>query len=396
MLDPQRLSVLVVDDDRSVLAVLRSWLSAQGWVPECHQDPVAALAAHALRHHAVAVVDWRMPKLDGLELVRRLRSTNQSHAVYVILVTSSDRTDLLPQAFEEGVDDFLRKPLDKMEFLARTKAARRVCLLDREIRERSEQDLERRMHALAVQRVSALAGAVAHEIGTPLGSVRLAVQRLSRNEDRIPRDIRPILSRLDQGVAQLSEVLEDVLDSFGLSRRKSGWGLFHPARSVREAAVLVRERLHPGVELEEEFDVGCESIQGLGDAVSVRRLATNLLANASRHTRSGCIRLRVAAVADGILVEVRDTGEGIPPEMLPWLGEPLLLNSENAGFGRFVRGNGMGLALCRRIVQRHGGTFTIRSSPGFGTKVSATLRLDLNAPRSTDVHDNFYTQAGAP
>jgi signal transduction histidine kinase len=78
------------------------------------------------------------------------------------------------------------------------------------------------------------------------------------------------------------------------------------------------------------------------------------------------------------------------------LGEPLLLNSENAGFGHFIRGNGMGLSLCRRIVQRHGGTFTIRSLPGAGTRVSVTLRLDLPEPHSTDIADNFYTQSGAP
>jgi signal transduction histidine kinase len=54
----------------------------------------------------------------------------------------------------------------------------------------------------------------------------------------------------------------------------------------------------------------------------------------------------------------------------------------------------MGLSLCRRIVQRHGGTFTIRSMPGSGTHVCATLRLDLAAPNSTDEADNFYAQIG--
>jgi signal transduction histidine kinase len=74
----------------------------------------------------------------------------------------------------------------------------------------------------------------------------------------------------------------------------------------------------------------------------------------------------------------------------------MLLNSENAGFGRYIKGNGMGLALCRRIVHRHGGTFTIRSAPGLGTRMVAMVRLDLPVPHEIQGPDNFYTSAGAP
>jgi signal transduction histidine kinase len=91
---------------------------------------------------------------------------------------------------------------------------------------------------------------------------------------------------------------------------------------------------------------------------------------------------------------VEDTGGGIPPEMLPWLGEALLLNSENGGFGKYVRGNGMGLALCRKVVQRHGGIFTVHSQLAAGTRMTVTLRLDLVEPTPTTGPDQFYTSAG--
>jgi signal transduction histidine kinase len=396
MENSQRLPILVVDDDRSVLAVLQSWLEAQGWTPECHQDPLQALDAYSLRRHAAAVLDWSMPQLDGLELVRRLRAQNQAHSVYVLLVTSSDRTEILAQAFEEGVDDFLRKPLDKMEFVARMKAARRVCLLDNEIRLRSEHDLERRMHSLALQRVSALVGAVAHELRTPLASVKLAAERLRSRPDRVSNEALPILDRLDQGVSHLGDTLDDVLDTFGMSHRSPRWEPYRPSESVNDAIRFARDRTTSTIELVEDLEPGSETIQGTGDGVSVRRLVSNLLANAIRHTSSGTVRIHLGRLSGGFILVVEDTGEGISPELLPWLGEPLLLNSENVGFGHFIRGNGMGLSLCRRIVQRHGGTFTIRSLPGAGTRVTATLRLDLVEPHPTDVPDNFYTQSGAP
>lgn len=391
MEEPNRLPVLVVDDDRSVLATLQSWLSRQGWIPECHDDPIKALEAYALRKHAAVVLDWHMPGMDGIDLLRRLRADNQTHAAYVLLVTSSDRDDLLHTAFESGVDDFLRKPLHKAEFVARMKAARRVCQLDREIRQKSEHDLERRMHAMALERVTALVGAIAHEIRTPLGAVRMSSERLQLKREKMPEEMRPVVDRVVESASILAETVDDVLETFGASGRQAKWERFRPSESVAQAYQLLHEKAKSGVEIRLEIDPKVAVVEGRGEPVSVRRLTSNLIANALRHTESGSVVVALRAHAIGVEIEVADTGSGIPPELLPWLGEPLLLNSENAGFGKYIQGNGMGLALCRKVVQRHGGIFTVRSKLGVGTRMSATLRLDLAAPSPTTGPDQFYT-----
>jgi len=335
-----------------------------------------------------------MPGMDGIEMLRRLRADNQSHAAYVLLVTSSERDDLLDTAFESGVDDFLRKPLHRSEFVARMKAARRVCLLDREIRQRSEHDLERRTHALALGRVNALVGAIAHEIRTPLGTVRMAAERLQMKKARIPEDIQPVVDRVVESAALLAETLDSVLETFGVGGKKASWEAFHPAESVKQAYELLKERAKPGVEVRLSIEASVEGLTGRGEPVSVRRLAANLLANALRHTETGFVDLRLRSHAVGVVLEIEDTGGGIPPELLPWLGEPLLLNSENAGFGRYIQGNGMGLSLCRKVVQRHGGAFAVRSALGKGTRIDAILRLDLEQAAATNVPDQFSTQVG--
>lgn len=393
MTESNRLAVLVVDDDRSVLAVLQSWLSHQGWIPECHTDPLKALEAYALRKHAAVVVDWHMPGMDGIDMLRRLRADNQSHVAYVLLVTSSDRDDLLHTAFENGVDDFLRKPLHKTEFIARMKAARRVCQLDREIRLRSEHDLERRMHSVAVERVTALVGAIAHEIRTPLGSVRMASERLQLKRERMPEDLRHIVDRVVEASSLLAETLDDVLETFGASGSKAKWEEFSPTDSVAKAFDLLKDRAKSGVSLTLDIEESARLSRGKGEVVSVRRLTTNLLANALRHTDSGSVKVVLRSLPVGVELVVEDTGGGIPPEMLPWLGEALLLNSESGGFGKYVQGNGMGLALCRKVVQRHGGIFTVHSELGVGTRITATLRLDLAGPSPTTGPDQFYTSS---
>lgn len=133
----------------------------------------------------------------------------------------------------------------------------------------------------------------------------------------------------------------------------------------------------------------------MGDATAIRRLIGNLVGNALRHTESGSVLVRIHPEEPGLaILEVEDTGSGIPAELLPWLGEPMLLNSENTNIGRYIQGNGMGLALCRKIVEKHSGQLTIRSTVGRGTQVRAELRTNMPEPAPTEGNGSFFTREG--
>jgi signal transduction histidine kinase len=107
------------------------------------------------------------------------------------------------------------------------------------------------------------------------------------------------------------------------------------------------------------------------DSARIRSVLGNLLSNAIRHTPSGgSIQVRVSASGDRVVITVADTGEGIPPELLPRV------------FERFVKatnstGSGLGLAIALDVVSAHGGTLEIESEPGSGTQI----RLSLPATR---------------
>lgn len=382
------LPVLIVDDDRTFLRVMSTWLRENGWEPEPHENPLDALDSYAQRQHPVVVVDWNLPGMDGLEVVRRLRSANQSGQAYLILVTAADDAGLLLRAFEEGADDFLRKPLSKLEFISRLKAARRVCNLEEEIRRRSSEHLERNMHGIAMQRMSAVAGAVAHELRTPLGALRVSVERLQLKRDRIPEDLRTLSDRIEELAKNMAETISNVLDSFGLQHGSGFWELMDYAEAVASGFEQSRHKAHPGV----ETHLSTSPCLGIGDQTGIRRLVANLVGNALRHTESGSVQVRLNPGENGLaILEVEDTGSGIPPELLPWIGEPMLLNSENTHLGRYVKGNGLGLALCRKIVEKHSGQITIRSSVGRGTQVRVELRTDRSTPASSDGTGSFFT-----
>ena len=122
------------------------------------------------------------------------------------------------------------------------------------------------------------------------------------------------------------------------------------------------------------------------DRQQLRQLFLNLFTNASdAMPRGGTLTLRVTALPDErqILIEIVDTGEGIPPEILPKVTEPFYTTKPEG------KGTGLGLAICRRIAEGHGGSLNIVSEgvPGKGTRVCITLSFS-NGSNSAGLMDD--------
>jgi PleD family two-component response regulator len=130
----EALKVLLVDDDPAMLRLLAKWLEAEGYqVLRAGDGRMAAELIEAERPRLL-VTDWEMPNLDGLELCRWVRSQNFGHYIYTVFLTvRSDSTDML-KGLEAGADDFLKKPVDRNELLARIRAGSRVMELEQRLR----------------------------------------------------------------------------------------------------------------------------------------------------------------------------------------------------------------------------------------------------------------------
>ena len=117
-----------------------------------------------------------------------------------------------------------------------------------------------------------------------------------------------------------------------------------------------------------------------GDSDALEQVLLNLISNAIRHTAPGqAIGVRVALVPDAVVVEVSDTGEGIDPDILPTLFDRFTRADDARG--RDTGGAGLGLAICRAIVEAHGGTITAASTPGLGATFTVELpKATVDAP----------------
>jgi two-component system, cell cycle response regulator len=127
-------SVLVAEDNPVSQAILRSMLTKWGYTVEIAKDGVEAWAAlQAQNAPRLAILDWMMPGLDGVEVCRRLRDAPREPYVYVLLLTARTTSEDLVEGMEAGADDYLTKPFNAQELRVRLRAGRRILDLQEEL-----------------------------------------------------------------------------------------------------------------------------------------------------------------------------------------------------------------------------------------------------------------------
>jgi diguanylate cyclase (GGDEF)-like protein len=137
---PSPLCVLVADDETTARIIVAQLVREWG-----HDSVVAANGEEGWAFFKdgggpdIALLDWEMPKLSGLELCRRIRSQSD-HYVYTIMVTGRGDTESLAQAMRSGADDYIEKPVDPRELEARLRAASRIVRLQRMLQEQATRD----------------------------------------------------------------------------------------------------------------------------------------------------------------------------------------------------------------------------------------------------------------
>ncbi len=327
--------VLVVDDDADMRGVLRSALEDYDVIVAA--DGEGALEVLQSRDDVdLVVTDLMMPKLDGAELVRRIRRGSD---VPVILLTARADDDVRVRVLEEGAQDWLSKPFSTAELLARARnlisQKRAGDVLRRELESRSQNledlagELKRRSRELAstlesvrtarqhAEQASQLKTSflrlVSHELRTPLAALQLQLDRFSSvKRDSLSERQRQILERMQHSMRRLTDLIESLLEyarieSGRLDVDRSPVDVRDVARRVVDELAPVAERkgllltLTPVPEL--------PSLQT--DARLLSLVLTNLVSNAVKFTDEGEVRIELAPANGGQRITVADTGPGI-------------------------------------------------------------------------------------
>jgi diguanylate cyclase (GGDEF)-like protein len=186
----QTLRVLVVDDDPVMRALVRKVVERAGHEVFEAQDGRSGLNKAIELRPQMMIVDWLMPEMDGMALTRALRQTRGGRGIYVLILTSLEDDEFLIEAFENGVDDYLAKPLKQRVLAARLRAGQRFVRLHQEI-EKDREEIRRFAGELAVTNRRLQEAALTDPL-TGLPNRRYAMERLQQEWAVSQREERPL------------------------------------------------------------------------------------------------------------------------------------------------------------------------------------------------------------
>jgi len=129
--------ILIAEDDHISRKILQTILTKQGHDVTAAEDGLKALEALQRETPEILITDWMMPDLDGLQLSRQVRELDLPSYVYIIVLTALTDRQRIIEGLDAGADDYITKPYDKTELMARVKAGERVIRLEKTLREKN-------------------------------------------------------------------------------------------------------------------------------------------------------------------------------------------------------------------------------------------------------------------
>jgi signal transduction histidine kinase len=207
---------------------------------------------------------------------------------------------------------------------------------------------------------------VGHDLRTPLTSIRVILEALADGVVEDPATVQRYLETAQRHIRALSALIDDLfemaqLDAGGLPLERHPNSISDLISDTLETFSALAAR--QGVKLEGSVAPGLDPV--CMDAQKIGRVLVNLVSNALRHTPAGgVVQMRASVGAEGVRVEVRDTGEGISPQDLPHIFEQFYRGEKSRS--RDTGGSGLGLAIAQGIVEAHGGRIGVESTPGQG------------------------------
>lgn len=373
-----REQVLLVDDNPANLELLTQVLKGAGYRIRSALSGRLALDSTRVAQPDLILLDITMPEMDGFEVCRILKEDERLREIPVVFISALDDVLDKVKAFRVGGADYVTKPFQAEEVLARVEYQLQLRRLRLQLVERNRILAEAYAALQELDQLKAsFTAMLVHDLRSPLTGISMVLDFYEQEGSIPPSHLAHCRSSI-QGTV---EMLNDLMELF----RSEGGGISldlcsTPPRclleSVRSAFLLQAER--QGIRLELADSEELPEIRV--DPRQVDRILSNLVGNALKFTPPGGTVSLEASVAEGagvdlgmrwLMISVTDTGRGIPPEQLPYVFDPYRQVSKgdaNLGFG-------LGLAIVQRLMAAHQGRITLRSQLGVGTTFSLFFPL---------------------
>jgi two-component system sensor histidine kinase/response regulator len=360
---------LVVDDEELNVKLMEKILVSAGYSVAHAKNGRDALNLIGTFRPDVVLLDVMMPEMNGFEACKRIKSDPAFLHIPVVMVTSlTDRQSRIG-SLEAGADDFVSKPVDAQEIVARCRNLVKMKFFMDEIA-RKNGELEK-LHQLKKD----LTDMIVHDLRTPLtsilGNIELAMIKHPESED-----IQRNLSYAKHSCDSLVTMMNDLLD---ISRIEEGkMQLDMVAIDVAVLLQKVVETFLPIVRQEAKKLIidPVADFKVMADAGLLERILQNLVSNAMKYItkETGEVRVSVIVAEGRAVFAVADNGEGIPAAYHSRIFEKFTRAQDDAV--RMKTSKGLGLTFCKMAVEAHKGTIWVESEPGNGSRFMFTMPLE--------------------
>ena len=359
-------TILVVDDTATFANLFLAYFKPFGFKILAAQDGAEAIRLAREAQPEIILLDIMLPDMDGFEACRRLKADPLTRQIPVIFITALADIDSKVKGFEAGGVDYVTKPIEWKEILARVSTHLTLRELQKDLQKEitAHQKAEERLRQYALElranneELEAFAHTVAHNIKNLLGAITGLGEFLVSDYDNLPADtIESSLSTIAQSSRKASNIVDELLVLAGARQAEVQARPLKMAEIVAEA----QQRLAPLI-LQSQATVilPTQWPTALGHAPWVEEVWLNYISNAIKYG-SHPPQVRLGATRQGsemIRFWVKDNGPGLKAEEKARLFVPFT-RLKQVG----VDGNGLGLSIVQRIVERLGGEVGVEPNP---------------------------------
>jgi signal transduction histidine kinase len=349
--------ILVVDDDEDFRELLRFELTMVGYEVLQADSGKSGLAMLEAEPVDLALVDLFLPDLNGYEICSKVKSDPVLRWMPVILITSLKDPKALAKGIDNGADEFIAKPFEKAELLARVRSQLRAS----QLRKALQKSLRECAHLQNVK--DQLYRLVIHDLRGPVTAVMGALELLGTEIQEGDKDRSMwLLKKAGRACENILEMVETLVD---IEKMEKGELTF--LRTPMKTGAFLRDLVEQWLPLAQTKKVslsldGESDLALVGDPTYIKRAVGNLITNAIRHTpESSAVVIGAKGEGDEVEFWVQDQGQGISPEEAELVFDPVFQaeHRERRREGSY----GLGLTLVRLVAEGHGGRAGAQSKP---------------------------------
>ena len=386
VLPNHRDNILIVDDVLENLDLLSRILIRRGYTVRSVEGGEAAIAIAKTGWADLILLDINMPEMDGYEVCRHLKEDERTNSIPVIFMSALDEVLNKVNAFSVGGVDYITKPFQIKEVIARVKTHLQLRNL--------QKNLETQVASRTIELATALQEAkaannvknvffsqITHELRTPmnaiLGFVQLMQRDISLNAEH-QEQLQIISHSGEHLMALINDVLEvSKIEAGRLILEQNNFDLYRLLKGIEEMLKIKAQAKNIDFVIQKRDRVP-QYIQT--DEQKLRQVLINLLANAVKFTSQGEVKLIIdynLQKPHQIDFEVQDTGSGIAAEELDSLFIPFVQTQTGR---QSQSGTGLGLSICQEYVELMGGKIEVDTQVDLGSTFSFTIPIKIGEP----------------